>query len=357
MRLQRRAVDPRNAEEPVAIPFERHPRERRHAPVRDPVIVDIFVGQTGAPTTAQIGRNIRVHGEPSPIAEVAVGLQLLIYPVDPEGGGVAERRIQVERQVIGAEAVDAGARLHESPGGARSLLDPVDDAAAAAATEDQRVGALEDLDAFQVVQASVILGVVPHTVQEEVGGRVLTAQRDLVAIALALPHGHPGNVTEDVAETIERLVIQLGARNDVDTLRHVDQPGVGLGRGDRVHRDIAASLPRDDDGIEVRNGFLGDRYGRKQQGEGGRGKQGAHKHLFSGWEYETAYNATHSHSQDVFWRWRWSAGRSEREARDSLKGGLIAPTMDSAAPMARAPRSELFRSGVTAIRSARLTAG
>ena len=56
-----------------------------------------------------------------------------------------------------------------------TLLHAVDDAAGAAAAEDHGVGSLERFDAIQVVQVAVVLDVVAHAVDEEVGRRAVAA--------------------------------------------------------------------------------------------------------------------------------------------------------------------------------------
>ena len=69
------------------------------------------------------------------------------------------------------------------------LLDhAVDDAAAAAAAEDHRVRSLQRFDAIEVVQVAVVLHVVAHAVDEEVGRRTVAADDHLVAVVLALVH-------------------------------------------------------------------------------------------------------------------------------------------------------------------------
>ena len=127
------------------------------------------------------------------------------------------------------------------------LLHPVDDAAAAAAAEDQRVGALQDLDPLDVVEAAVVLHVVAHAIEEEVGGGVLAAQGDLVAIALALADGDAGDVAQHVGDRVAGLVFQLLVRDHLDRLRHVDQRRVGLGRGDRLAGVIALGMADHED--------------------------------------------------------------------------------------------------------------
>ena len=60
-------------------------------------------------------------------------------------------------------------------GEVRLLGDAVDDAAAAATSEDQGVRPLQDLEALDIVEVAVVLGVVADAVDEEVGRGVLAA--------------------------------------------------------------------------------------------------------------------------------------------------------------------------------------
>ena len=151
--------------------------------------------------------------------------------IDPQGGTLTQRGIDVGREVHGTQAVGTcpPARRHAAEDGC--LLHPVDDPASATSPEDQGIGAFQHFNPLQIVQAPEILAVVPDPVEEEVGGGVLAPQGDLVAIALALADRGAGHIAQYVAEALLRLIIQLGARHDRDGLGHVDQQCVGPGRG------------------------------------------------------------------------------------------------------------------------------
>ena len=106
----------------------------------------------------------------------------------------------------------------------------IDDATAAATTEDHRVGALERLDALDVVEIAQVLRVVAHAVDEEVGGRALAADHRRVAMALALRHRDTGDEAHDVGHALHRLVGDDGAREHRRRLRRVAQRRVRLRR-------------------------------------------------------------------------------------------------------------------------------
>ena len=198
--------------------------------------------------------------------------EVLVGGIDPQGGIVADGCVQIERQVVGPEAVRAGPCVEKPRGGAGRLLDAIDDAAAAAAAKNQRVRPLEDLDPLEIVQAPEVLDVIPHAVEEEVSGGVLAPQGDLVAIAFALSDGNARNIAQNVAEAVQRLIVELGAGHDIDALGHVEKRCVGLGRGDGIDGDIALRLPGDDDRLQLGCQLLR-RGRRREQEEDGRGSE------------------------------------------------------------------------------------
>jgi hypothetical protein len=138
-----------------------------------------------------------------------------------------------------------------SAGGQRELArrrpagpfgDAVDDAAAAAAPEDHRIGAFEDLDALGVVEIAIVLDVVAHAVDEEVRGRGIAAQRRRIAVAFALAHGHAGHVAHDIGHRAHALIGDDIVRDDGDRLGHVAQRRVRAGRGRQIALDVFGPL-------------------------------------------------------------------------------------------------------------------
>ena len=102
-----------------------------------------------------------------------------------------------------------GSALHDDlaqRGEAGLLGHAVHDPAAAATAERHGVRALQGLDALDVVEVAVVLHVVAHAVQEEVGGGAVAADDDLVAVVLALVHLDAGGVAQDVAHARHELV-------------------------------------------------------------------------------------------------------------------------------------------------------
>jgi hypothetical protein len=58
------------------------------------------------------------------------------------------------------------------------------------------LGPAQHLDPLQIVERAVILDVVAQPVDEEVGGGVIAAQRDLVAMPLALADRDAGQIAQ-----------------------------------------------------------------------------------------------------------------------------------------------------------------
>ena len=253
MRLQRGAVYARNAEEqPVitvhrCVGLARRSGDGRHAAIGHAIIICIFVREAELPILAEVNGKIRVPGIAFAINKAAVAFHFLIGCVDPYGCLVAQRGVEIGRKVPAAKAGDAGAGRAKAFVGHRGFLHAVDDAAAAAAAEDQRIGAFEDLDTLHIIKPAIILHVVAHAIEEEVCGGVLPAQRDLVTIALALPHGGAGHIAQHFAKAVLRLIVKLFAGDDMDSLRNVKNRSVGLGGGDDILCHIATARTRHDD--------------------------------------------------------------------------------------------------------------
>ena len=84
----------------------------------------------------------------------------------------------------------------------------------AAATEDHGVGSLQRFDPLEVVEIAVVLDVVANAVHEEVGGRAVAPDDDLVTVVLALMHHDAGHVAHHVAHAHHHLVFDQLAGDD-----------------------------------------------------------------------------------------------------------------------------------------------
>ena len=159
--------------------------ERGNAAVRRPIVMEIFVGQL------HLGER---RGEPRQRRIDAAALHVRVVAI---AVGVLEHGVDAAVDVVGDLAADVGghARVVVGPGLHLPFVDrnaigflehAVEHAAAAAAAEDHRVRAFEKLEPLGVVKIAIDLRVVAHAVDEEVGGRALAADDDLVAVAFAL---------------------------------------------------------------------------------------------------------------------------------------------------------------------------
>ena len=134
------------------------------------------------------------------------------------------------------------------------LGDAIDDPAAAAAPEDQRIGALQHFDALEIVQPAIILDVVAQPVDEEIGGAVLAAQDDRVAMPFARGDARPRYRAHDIGDRAHALVVDALLGDDADRLRDVLERAVGLGR----RADAGVALTDDDNwgGCLAGNGIV-----------------------------------------------------------------------------------------------------
>ena len=108
------------------------------------------------------------------------------------------------------------------------LGDAVDHTAAAAAPEQQGIGAFEHFDPFDVIERAIVLRIVADAVEVEIGSRRLTADRDLIAVALALIENDTRDIAQRIIELFEPLIVEPLAPQRRDTLRRIEQRGAGL---------------------------------------------------------------------------------------------------------------------------------
>ena len=133
----------------------------------------------------------------------------------------------------------------------RFLHDAVDDAPAAAAAEDHRVGTLQRLHALDVVEIAEVLRVIAHAIGEEIRRRALAADRRRIAVSFTLAHRNSGHVPDDVGHVLHGLVGHEVTVEDRDGLRNIAQLGVGARRAPGASRAVtgaAGRVGRNDDG-------------------------------------------------------------------------------------------------------------
>ncbi len=216
-------------------------RERRDAAIGDAVVIVVLVGDPQHRRLAEREGERGVHALALQLEPVAVALGVLVHARDARGESFADRIADVEGRALAVPGAALQRQLaHRLP--VRLARHAVHDPARAAATEDHRVRALQDLDPVEVVQVTVILDVVAHAVEEEIAGRAVAAQDDRVAVALALRHARAGHVARHVGQALHRLVLDQVARDDGDRLRNVDECRVGLRGGAASLGEVAVGL-------------------------------------------------------------------------------------------------------------------
>ena len=241
-----REAELRVAEEDAVEALQRPTSKSGHAAIGGAAVVQIFVGEVDARIGADLDSDRRVYAVALQLDVAAEALAILIDAVDAHPHRIAERLVDIAGEAIAALAV-AGDRELAIGLEAGALGDAVDDAAAAAAAEDHRIGPAQHLDPVGIVEVAEILGVVADAVDEEVGGRVVAAQRDLVAVALAGAGHRAGDIGQDVGDRAERLVLDLRLGHDRERLRDVLDVGVGLGRSPGLLDAILEALAGDHD--------------------------------------------------------------------------------------------------------------
>lgn len=91
------------------------------------------------------------------------------------------------------------------------------------------------------------MDVITDAADKEVSGRVLTAQGNLVPVALALANRSAWHIAQHIGKAVMGLVVQLLTRHNIDCLWNIKQRRVGFGRGYRIGCDITVINTGDDD--------------------------------------------------------------------------------------------------------------
>ena len=213
MGVEAQAVDVGIAEELVVRALQRAAIPRRNAAIGDAAVVGIFVGQVDPRIVAELPAERRIDADAAAVDMVAEAVEGLVNGVDAARQAGGQRRLEIDRAAPRAMAVERedAARRAAAVG---LLGDAIDHPAAAAAAEDHRIGALEHFDPVEIVEPAIILDVVADAVDEEIGGAVLAAQDDRVAMPLARRDAGAGDGAQHVADRAHALVVDalLGDR-------------------------------------------------------------------------------------------------------------------------------------------------
>ena len=291
----------RIAEEGAIPAFQGLAAERWKAAIGSPPVVEIFVAKVDPGVRRDQKADGRVETVALQLDMAAEAFAVFIDGVQPTTHPFAQGLVDVRAQAVTALAVDRSDRLVvRSQAGA--LGDAIDDPAAAAASEDHGIGAAQDLDAVHVVEITEILNVVTQAVAEEVGGGVVAAQGQLVAVRFSGTRRGTGHEQQQVGDGPQLLILNLAFGDDRQRLRDILDLRLGAGRSAGRLDAIFLTLAGDHDRVDIRHvdrvhtcrssrgaGF-GSKNGRGQDKQGRGAKQGAsgNGHLYSPSERQIA---------------------------------------------------------------------
>jgi hypothetical protein len=217
--------------------------DRGNAAVVEAAVVVMLVAKRHEDLFQRLPGERRIDAIALHLEVVAIAAGLLVKRIQAHGELIVDRLPHIRRHAPAAEA--AACRLQIADRLAIGFLgDAVDDSAAAAAAEGERARAFENLNRLDVVEVTVVFGVVADAVPVEIGRGVLAADRDSVLVAFATRHRHAGHIGQRLLNAEAGAVFQLLLSENGDRLWNVDDRRVGLGRGRRAARDIADNAAR-----------------------------------------------------------------------------------------------------------------
>ena len=251
---------------------------RRNSAVHEPLVVHVLVGNVEHGLGREEEFRRRIHADALPVKEVPVVVEALIHGVEPERRAIADRRVRIDLQAVLSEGVHADLEAGEGFSEDAFFRDAVQNAARAAAAEQERVRPPEDFDLLKVVERAVVLDVVAHAVDEEVGGGSNAPEDDGVPVAFALGVADAGCVVDDFRDAREPAGVDLLRRDDREALGHVDDRRRRFESG---HLVGVKRFPNDDDGVRrvrrrrgVETVCVGDGDRRDGEGRDGAGQGG-----------------------------------------------------------------------------------
>ena len=225
------AIERRIAHEEIARDRRRPASLRGDAAIGRAIIRGMFIAQHQIAATAQIKAERGVHCPARQAIEITVIAGFFIKAIEAGGDAGGQRLVEIGGDAPAAPRIDRGIGGNQLGGKIGRLGDAIDDAATTTAPEDHGVGTAQDLQPVQIVEIAEILDVVAHTIDEEIGGAVVAAQHDLIAIAFALCADSTRHEAQRLLHGQNRLIVQPLLREHGDGLRHIEQRRVGAGGG------------------------------------------------------------------------------------------------------------------------------
>ncbi|MNV38094.1 hypothetical protein D3C71_1296320 [compost metagenome] len=265
--------------------------ERRNAEVRQALVARVGVLQQQVGLRRELERERRREVVALDELLVAVAAGVFHGGVDAEGGGIADAHIHVGRGAAVVEIAQAQRCLARGLAKLGLLGHAVDQATRRSAPVQHCGRALEHFHTLDVGQVTEVQRVVAHAIHKLVGDGGKAAYHHLVALAVAMAHGHARHVAQRVLHGARALVAQELRGHHVHRLGHVAQRRAALGGraggGGRIavvvraglHGDLAQRLRRG-----LRN-CRGRRRRLRQCCATQRGKQGGHQRVeaIGGW--------------------------------------------------------------------------
>ena len=225
------AIERRIAHEEIARDRRRPASLRGDAAIGRAIIRGMFIAQHQIAATAQIKAERGVHCPARQAIEITVIAGFFIKAIEAGGDAGGQRLVEIGGDAPAAPCIDRGIGGNQLGGKIGRLGDAVDDAAATTAPEDHGVGTAQDFQPIQIVEIAEILDVVAHTIDEEIGGAVVAAQHDLIAIAFALCADSTRHEAQRLLHGQNRLIVQPLFGEHGDGLRYIEQRRVGAGGG------------------------------------------------------------------------------------------------------------------------------
>ena len=164
------------------------------------------------------------------IEVIAETVGILHHAVQPPGRDVIDLVAEIDRAPLRPFGADADADVPMALE-VCALGHAVDHAACAATTKSHAARPFQHFDALQVVEVALVLRIVTHAIDEEVGCGIDPAQHRLVAVTLTLPHQRAGHVTQHIGHAGHRLIFHQLGWHDLHRCRHFLERRVGLGEG------------------------------------------------------------------------------------------------------------------------------
>jgi len=207
---------------------------RRDAAVDKLFMVDIFVGHVDNGVIRQPGFERRVDAQALAIEKIPMVFQALQHSVQAEATVIPYGPVAVKLHTAGAEGIGVAQQLGKLLPGLGFLGDPVQDAAGSAPAEQQGIGSAQDLQLLKVVQRPVVLDIIPDPINKKISGGAHAPKDHSIPMALALGHGHPGHVIDDIRNTGKAALGDHFRGHNAETLGHIED-----GRGRAQGIDLA----------------------------------------------------------------------------------------------------------------------